>query len=172
MCITGIVTFDPISLEKSDKLLEGDLLSKISLLKGNNKQMQHLTAKILGYSPSMESSDVVNAIFNHARNVGKGSSRLRYVLITSEDKVVCGIRDLDSDTVRIIERPVKKVEQERIVKTGGAGDCLLGGIIYGLVEKYPEGDIERAIDLGIRCAELSIVSKHNVNPTLSAAMIN
>ncbi len=42
------IIYEPISQEKSERILYGDLLSRITILKPNLVQLTHLVEKILG----------------------------------------------------------------------------------------------------------------------------
>ena len=42
------IIYEPISQEKSERILHGDLLSRITILKPNLVQLVHLVSKILG----------------------------------------------------------------------------------------------------------------------------
>eukprot|EP00826_Nyctotherus_ovalis_P046153 TRINITY_DN5182_c0_g1_i3.p2 TRINITY_DN5182_c0_g1~~TRINITY_DN5182_c0_g1_i3.p2 ORF type:complete len:337 (-),score=65.33 TRINITY_DN5182_c0_g1_i3:130-1140(-) len=166
LCDTGknaIIAFDPISVEKSKKLLEKNLLSKITLLKGNIKQI----ATIASHTKPQDTTtpnpeELINTIF--AQAAGK-ESRLRYVIATRENEAICGCWD---GKVKVVRKVGKKVEKEAVVSCGGAGDSLMGGFIYGLLNNY---EIEKSIEIGMKCAELSIISKYNVNPELSPSSI-
>ena len=131
--------------------------------------MKFVSSKISDESPDDETTIIKN-VFKYAEKVGNGSSRLKYVLITSDDHVACGV--LNAQGIKVFNKFVKHVDKSEIVKTGGAGDSLLGGVIYGLIEGSSKGDIEKAIELGIKCAQLSVISSKNVNPAISQIINN
>lgn len=166
LCDTGknaIIAFDPISVEKSKKLLERNLLSKITLLKGSIKQIAVIANHAKPQdTAALNSEELINAIF--AQVAGK-ESRLRHVIATRENEAVYGCWDGE---VKVVRKVGKMVEKENVVSSGGAGDSLMGGLIYGLLNGC---DVERSIEIGMRCAELAIVSKYNVNPELSPSSI-
>lgn len=156
----SIIAFDPISEEKSKKLLERDLLSKISILKGNIKQLQAIASKMASSTNNPE--ELIQAIFKHCNK----DSKLKYIIATKENEVVCGY--LEGGAIKVIKKEEVKVENADIVKTGGAGDAFMGGFIYGMLEGLA---IERCIEIGMKCASLSIVSVFNINPGLSISSI-
>ena len=159
------IAFDPISNEKSKKLLEKDLIGRISLLKGNIKQFQAIANCISASTSTINATaeDLIELIFKHAKAIK--DCKLKYVIVTRENEVVCGYLE---ETMKIIKKVAEKVGNDKIVKTGGAGDAFMGGFIYGLLQGH---EIEKNIEIGMKCASLSIISKFNINPELSLASI-
>jgi adenosine kinase len=168
LCEVGknaIIAFDPISEEKSKKLIVKNLIGRITLLKGNIKQFIVIANCISGSTTNdkLTAEELIELIFKHTKTIK--DCRLKYVVVTKENEVVCGYLE---ETVQIIKKLGEKIGNEKIVKTGGAGDAFMGGFIYGLLKG---NEIEKNIEIGMKCALLSILSKFNINPQLSLTSI-
>jgi len=163
------ITFDPISEEKTMKLLEKNLLARVSLLKGNKKQMKTLVNKITGNNEELTDEKIIENLENYFKKLSE-PIKLQYILITSSENIMLGI--YANKKFNVMNFQVEKIPKEKIIKTGGAGDALLAGIIYEMANNGINiENLKKGIEMGKKMAILSITSQYNVNPDMELAKI-
>eukprot|EP00347_Sterkiella_histriomuscorum_P018997 403343364 len=179
------IIYEPISCEKSSRILHENLLSKITMLKPNliqlndiysvicKNQAQNQTevyqpininrySKILDKDSRLNeiSKDVVqmsSAIFDFAiKNSQSNSSRLQRIITTLGSE---GVMIVNQDLSHKYYSPLD-LDTKLIKSAVGSGDSFMGGFIYGL---YKGQDIDQCVEWGQKCAVLSLQSQTNVS---------
>lgn len=166
------VVFEPISKEKSVRILEGNLLSHVTILKPNILQLRDLAYEVsrtpfsvdfteLSEPVLADISKMAETLFAHSEL--QGPSRLAHIVITvNKHGVVLASRD--SPLKHIKPLPLDPV----LIKSAvGCGDSFLGGLVYGLAKDLSLLD---SIDLGQRCALRSLQSLRNVAEDVGEAI--
>jgi sugar/nucleoside kinase (ribokinase family) len=175
--------WEPISAEKSKKLLYKSILPSWVIIKPNDDQFEDLFRIICSqYNKSLDldglSADEIfkvksQFIFEISSMIGKEygiEDRLRYILVTCGAK---GIKIVCREGLKLIHFSVKKIDN--IVSANGAGDTFSGGFITGL-HHFDETDeiklISKAIRLGSNCSAKTILSAENISPEIRKDMLN
>lgn len=144
------VIFEPISREKSVRILDGDLLSHLTILKPNILQLQDLANALQPECPEEERYDpsrsarhnsmailrMVTVLFEYATKLAKDQgreSRLKTIIVTlgREGVALSVMEDEEAMTLEFFD--ALKIDPLRIKSAVGAGDSFLAGLIYGLI---------------------------------------
>ena len=176
--------WEPVSAEKSKKLLFENILPLISILKPNDDQFEDLfnlfasvfdlqISKLHELSPEDQFLYKAEWIFDVAKKLSqkyKCQNKLRYLVVTWGSE---GVKLVWRDALRNIHFRVKKLAN--IKSANGAGDSFHGGFITGLMH-YKEKDevalLSQAIKLGSRCSALTIMSTENISHEITSSLLN
>lgn len=102
----------------------------VDILFGNETE-----AEVFAAEQNFETTDLSEIALRIAKLPKQNESRSRVVVITQGSKSV-----LLAQNGKIVEVPVEKLEEDKIVDTNGAGDAFVGGFLAQLVmkKKYVE----------------------------------
>lgn len=172
------VIYEPISNEKSKRILHSDLLSRLTILKPNLIQLKDLAEAVAPgtfttfsvHSDTLDQdrlvaiNSMIDTLFAHARKVSAGS-RLEIILVTLGAHGVLVASKEGSHRTRV---PALPVDPKLVKSVVGAGDSFMGGYIYGL---YHGKSVDECVEYGQRCAVASMLSERHVGEQVSEAWI-
>jgi len=172
---------EPISAEKSKKILHKNILPMISILKPNDDQLDDLfnlfshkynvdTSSLDREKMSQEEQFVFKAkvLFDISDRISEEYgcvNKLVYVLVTCGPR---GIRLITRNPLKHYHLPVKKIDD--VVSANGAGDTFLGAFISGLLHYGSQDELSRissAIRTASKCSAKTIMSSENISPEIN-----
>lgn len=167
------VIFEPISKEKSVRILQDSLLSHVTILKPNILQLRDLAYEVSRTPFALDFTELSEPVLASIQSLAQtlfahsaleGPSRLAHIVITvNKHGVILASRDARVKHIKSLP-----LDPSLIKSAVGCGDSFLGGLVYGLSTDLSLLD---SIDLGQRCALKSLQSLRNVAENVADALI-
>ena len=171
------VIYEPISKEKSSRILHQDSLPRITMLKPNLIQMRDLAALL---NPEAFSSfnveefpqnkevveRMIEELFNYAEKIAQIhhiQNRLTTIVVTLGK---CGVLVGGNSTISHYE--AIEVDEKLYKSSVGCGDSFMGGYIFGL---YHRKSVDECVEYGQKCAVKSLMSERNVSDEIVAGIL-
>eukprot|EP01132_Coremiostelium_polycephalum_P000841 gene841-1048_t len=162
--------FEPTSVYKSTKVISSDILSSITYTSPNIDELLIMSKEIIKKN---------STISNHFQNLNYQSRDLENIKIHNKILIESGIKyvitKMGSEGMLLVFRDelgeyqyykfdAPPVDAESVVDVTGAGDSMVGGVVWALFNNY---NISESIRVGEQCAKASLLSTHPVSPDLS-----
>ncbi|KAF3482426.1 adenosine kinase [Arthroderma uncinatum] len=112
-------------------------------------------AEALSFAESQkwETKDISEIAQKMAKLPKTNTKRGRTVIITQGTEPTIAVVSSESGELKVTQTPIRKISQDEICDTNGAGDAFAGGLCAGVVEGK---SIEECVDMGHWLANLSI----------------
>jgi len=170
------VVFEPVSSQKSLKILRSDSLSKISIIKPNVEELLTMCNHIRSLNKEKDVSrpqklnlDFVKRetmyLFTKARK--SPQCKLKYILTSMGSHGILLAR-IDQASNKIVFDHYKAAKVEKIEDVNGAGDSFVGGLVWALSKGKA---IKEAIKAGQICSGLTLSSKDNISAEITEEKI-
>jgi len=141
---------DVVSIEKSKKIY--NIKNYIQYIKFNKDEFE------IFFKINLDNlEDNLEVLFEIIPN------NMKNVIITLGEKGIIYINNIDKTYIKL--NPPKT----RIKNANGAGDSLVAGFVYGLINNF---EIEKSLKYGMLCAKASLESNNTIAENISAEEID
>jgi len=166
--------YEPVSTSKCNKILYIDCLHELYAMKPNLEELFTMCnfLREKKKKPKLKVTSDVEDIKHAASYIIKHSiqkdAHLQYLLVSIGDKgvLVCELKGTDKQNVNYTLYKPEKIND--IINVNGAGDCFVGGFVFGMVNKMK---VEDSVKAGLVCSGMSLRSQENVSPDLHSSVV-
>eukprot|EP01029_Cantina_marsupialis_P031541 TRINITY_DN9136_c0_g1_i1.p1 TRINITY_DN9136_c0_g1~~TRINITY_DN9136_c0_g1_i1.p1 ORF type:complete len:699 (-),score=259.87 TRINITY_DN9136_c0_g1_i1:1026-3122(-) len=173
--------FEPTSVAKSTKIVDSGAVEHITFMSPNIDELVAIS-RSLSNLPVESDVDLVcekheefmvhvQHVMEHMITEGADSDVEKHILVTRGGEglvLASGKRSSDGVHVHYQYFPTMLQGEEHIISTTGAGDSLVGGMMWGLMEGLP---MTECVSAGLHTARMSLMSEFPVSEELSSDFI-
>jgi sugar/nucleoside kinase (ribokinase family) len=174
------VIYEPISKEKSKRILHADSICKITILKPNLIQLKDLAESLnpefATFNTSINSFEeneshikqMISELFAYSdkmSTVNGTENRFSLIVVTLGKHGVLVASKKDKEFKYY---PAPELDDKLIKSAVGSGDSFMGGFIYGL---YQGADFDTSVNYGQKCAIKSLQSERNISESISESIL-